>query len=99
MSARIFAGRGVRDRDELELGLDRLLDFHALRDIDKAAEIITDAVRADRRILVFGDYDVDGATSTALTVECLRNFGASHVTFMSWSLTGRRTATASMPPS
>ena len=80
--ARIFAGRGVRDRDELELGLDRLLDFHALRDIDKAAEIITDAVRADRRILVFGDYDVDGATSTALTVECLRNFGASHVTFM-----------------
>lgn len=80
--ARIYSGRGVRDRDELELGLDRLLDFHALRDIDKASLIIADAVKSDRRILVFGDYDVDGATSTALTVECLRNFGASHVTFM-----------------
>ena len=80
--ARIYSGRGVRSEEELELGLERLLDFHSLRDIDKASEIIADAVKADRKILVFGDYDVDGATSTALTVECLRNFGASDVTFM-----------------
>ena len=66
--------------------------------MNKAAEFITDAVRADRRILVFGDYDVVRATSTALTFECLRNFGASHMTFM---VPDRKKNgyTASMPPS
>ena len=43
---------GVRSEEELELGLERLLDFHSLRDIDKASEIIADAVKADRKILL-----------------------------------------------
>ena len=54
-------------------------DLHApetLPGVPEAADRIVAAVRADRRVTVFGDYDVDGITSTALLVDCLRLAGA-----------------------
>lgn len=54
---------------------DFLPDPSIFRDMDKAAERLADAVRAGEAIAVFGDYDVDGATSAALLVRLLRDLG------------------------
>lgn len=45
------------------------------RDMDKAAERLADAVQTNERIVIFGDYDVDGATSAALLILLLRDLG------------------------
>lgn len=50
---------------------------HRLPGVTEAADRVVAAVRADRRITIFGDYDVDGITSTALLVDCLRLAGAN----------------------
>src|SRR3954468_8337275 len=50
-------------------------DPSVFRDMDKAAERIADAVEAQEKVTVFGDYDVDGATSAALLIRLLRQLG------------------------
>ncbi len=77
--ALIAAGRGYTDPAELEEFLaDEVLleDPYILADIEKAAEIINEAVWAEEKIAVFGDYDVDGVTATALMYSYLKNRGA-----------------------
>ena len=68
--ARVIAGRGI-ESDEVTAFLDptlkRLLpDPYGLTDMAAAAERLADAVTRREQIAIFGDYDVDGATSTAL---------------------------------
>ncbi|MCP5433437.1 MAG: single-stranded-DNA-specific exonuclease RecJ [Alphaproteobacteria bacterium] len=53
-----------------------------LRDMDSAAERLADAVARGERIAIFGDYDVDGATSTALLARFLRALGAEPVLYI-----------------
>lgn len=72
--------RGVRSPDELDYGLMRLAPVGALEHVDAAVELLL--ARRDERILVVGDFDVDGATSTALLVRCLREFGFSDVDYL-----------------
>ena len=79
--ARVMAGRGV-GLDEAESFLWPTLkglmpDPSVLTDMDKAAGRIADAVVAGERIAVFGDYDVDGASSAALLTRFLRHQGAT----------------------
>lgn len=79
--ARILACRGVSG-DEVEPFLNPNLktllpDPSHLLDMDKAAERIARAVTAGERIAVFGDYDVDGATSSALLIRFFRALGAA----------------------
>ncbi len=50
-------------------------DPSIFRDMDRAAERLADAVQAGEAVAIFGDYDVDGATSTALLVRVLRDCG------------------------
>lgn len=52
-----------------------LPDPSAFRDMDKAAQRLANAVEAGERVTIYGDYDVDGATSAALLVEALRALG------------------------
>lgn len=73
---RIFENRNVQSRRELDYGLENLHAPKLLKGIDDAAAILHDALAAQRAILVVGDYDVDGATSTALALLALRAFGA-----------------------
>ena len=77
---RVLAGRGVTPEtgeDYLNPTLKRfLLDPSRFRDMDTASERIARAVREGEPIAVFGDYDVDGATSTALLVRFFRAVGA-----------------------
>ncbi|WP_416799220.1 single-stranded-DNA-specific exonuclease RecJ [Ciceribacter azotifigens] len=78
--ARVLAGRGV-GVDEAPAFLDPTIrslmpDPATLTDCDAAAERIVRAIAAGERIAIFGDYDVDGAASSALLYRFLQHFGA-----------------------
>ena len=77
---RAYAARGVRDSSELALTLDRLVPVGTLDSIEAAVKLILE--HRGRRILVIGDFDADGATSTALIVRCLRGWGFASVDFL-----------------
>ncbi|WP_428027674.1 single-stranded-DNA-specific exonuclease RecJ [Altererythrobacter sp.] len=72
--------RGVDPQDVARHAKPTLRDFlpdpSEFRDMDAAAERIAQAVLSDETITIYGDYDVDGATSAALLVDLLRNVGA-----------------------
>ncbi len=79
--ARVLAGRGWRAGQEcsdfLSPRLMGLRDPFELRDMDRAVERTVKAIRSGEQIGVFGDYDVDGVSSTAIMVLTLRFLGAS----------------------
>ena len=79
---RIYACRGVEDGQALNLGLDALLPVELMTGADEAAQIIAGYMEKDGRILVIGDFDCDGATSTALSVLALRAMGARQVDYL-----------------
>ena len=80
--ARIYGGRGVTRGEQLELGLDRLLPPTDLLNAGAAADLLAGALAAGQCILVIGDFDADGATSTALAVAALEQFGAAQVDYL-----------------
>ena len=74
--ARLYAGRGITDPDELEVGLARLLPAEQLHGVSEAVRLLDDAIDKGARILIVGDFDCDGATSTALMMRALTAMGA-----------------------
>lgn len=80
--ARAYAARGIGEPGELRLGLDRLLPVGTLDGIEAAVELLLMHRWSGRRILVIGDFDADGATSSALIVRCLRAWGFADVDFL-----------------
>lgn len=74
--ARLLAARGVADPRELADDLARMLPPAGMLGLDRAAELLSDAIDADQRICVVADYDCDGATACALAVRGLRMLGA-----------------------
>ena len=74
--ARLYAGRGITAPDELETGLSGLLPAEMLRGITEAVRLLDVAIDAGQRILIVGDFDCDGATSTALMMRALTKMGA-----------------------
>ena len=78
---RIYAARGVCTDAELQYRLQNLAQPTHLAGAEKAAEILAGAIREGRRILIVGDFDADGATSTALAVLGLRAMGADAPAF------------------
>jgi single-stranded-DNA-specific exonuclease len=79
---RIYRARGVTSLEELDNRLQSLLPFSDLLGIEKACVRLEKALRETQRILVIGDFDADGATSSALAVCALRAMGAQHVEFL-----------------
>lgn len=80
--ARIYSARGVKTPDELDLQLAGLLPYHSMKDIDKAVEALVPVVISGKRLLVVGDFDADGATSTAVALRALRMMGAQQVDYL-----------------
>jgi single-stranded-DNA-specific exonuclease len=80
--ARVYSARGIDACEQLDLGLAQLLPPGELLHADAAAILLADALDTDQRIVVVGDFDADGATSTALVVSALRAFGARHVEYL-----------------
>jgi single-stranded-DNA-specific exonuclease len=74
--ARLYASRGIESRHELDYELKALLPPTGLKGIAEAAELLADAIEAEAKILIIGDYDCDGATATAVGMRALRAFGA-----------------------
>ncbi|WP_336068443.1 single-stranded-DNA-specific exonuclease RecJ [Nitratireductor rhodophyticola] len=77
--ARVLAGRGV-DMDDAKRFLDPTIrdllpDPATLTDMDKAAERLAHAVRRGEKVAIFGDYDVDGAVSSAMMKRFLAHYG------------------------
>lgn len=79
---RLYAQRGVKGAQELERSLSGLLNYRLLSGIDNAIDLLQRALAEKRRIVIVGDFDADGATSTALTVLALRSMGAINVQYL-----------------
>ncbi len=80
LAAAVLCSRGYERPDEvqafLSAGEELYHDPLLLRDMDKAVNRIRKAVLSGEKIAVYGDYDVDGVTSTCLAVCCLQELGA-----------------------
>ena len=79
---RLYASRGVTSADDLERGLKGMLHWRTLTGAEKAVEMLHDAFEKNLRIMVVGDFDADGATSTALSVLSLRAMGCHNVEYL-----------------
>lgn len=79
---RLYASRGVKSPDDLERGLKGMLHWRTLTGVEKAVEMLHDAFENNLRIMVVGDFDADGATSTALSVLSLRAMGCRSVEYL-----------------
>jgi single-stranded-DNA-specific exonuclease len=78
---RVYAARGIGNESDLDLSLDRMLPVGSLEGLDAATRLLA-AHRSAGRVLVIGDFDADGATSTALVVRALRAMHFAHVDFL-----------------
>jgi len=78
--ARLYAMRGVTAVEQLDYSLQRLAPVGSLDNVDAAVELLLR--HRDERIIVVGDFDVDGATSTALIVRCLKDYGFTNVGYL-----------------
>lgn len=78
----IYVNRGVHDISQLDTGAKALHSFRQLDGIERAVALLMSAVQADQRIIIVGDFDADGATSSALSVLALRMLGSHHVDYL-----------------
>lgn len=79
---RLYAARAVTAAEDLELSLDRLIPVRQLGGIDAAVELLLRHHAARARIVIVGDFDADGATSTALVVRQLARLGFTQIDFL-----------------
>jgi single-stranded-DNA-specific exonuclease len=80
--AQLYAARGVRNADELDDGLARLLSPATMKGTQQAAVLLADAMAANKKICVVADYDCDGATACAVALRGLRLLGATEVSYI-----------------
>ena len=74
--ARLYAARGITDKSELDYELKSLLPPALLTHTADAAAMLADAIEAEAKLLIIGDYDCDGATATAVGMRALNALGA-----------------------
>jgi single-stranded-DNA-specific exonuclease len=79
---RLYAARSVADPNDLQLALERLIPVRQLGGIDAAVELLIKHRALGSRIVIVGDFDADGATSTALVVRQLTRLGFADVNFL-----------------
>ena len=79
---RLYAARGVRLASELDLGLNQLIPVGQLDGVSAAVELLCADFLKHSPIVVIGDFDADGATSTALVMRQLRRLGFASIDFL-----------------
>lgn len=79
---KLYLQRGVSETAGLERGAKHLLPFSSLQGIEAAVTLLHEALLDGRRIMIVGDFDADGATSTALTVLALRRMGGHNIEYL-----------------
>ncbi|NRA20425.1 MAG: single-stranded-DNA-specific exonuclease RecJ [Oceanospirillaceae bacterium] len=80
--AKVYAARGITDQAQLGRSLKDLLPDSGLKDINQAAKRIVEAISQDQKIIIIGDFDCDGATSTVVLLLGLRMMGAANVDYL-----------------
>ena len=79
---RLYAARAVTHAEQLDRSLGRLPAPARLSGMAGMVGLLADAIRRDRRLLVIGDYDADGATATAVAMRGLRALGLRQVDYL-----------------
>lgn len=79
---RIYQARGIRSTNQLALSLNALQNPNQLAGIDMATTLLFESFQRQDRIVIVGDFDADGATSTALAIRALRQFGFQNVDYL-----------------
>lgn len=82
LAQQILARRGIQTLDQLDLSTKHLAHFSRLKGIEAAARHVVEALLTDKVICICGDFDADGATSTALMVSVLRAMGAKRLHYI-----------------
>ena len=77
----LYARRGVTE-DNCDLLLSKLLRPETMKGLAEAAIVIADAIAAQRSILIVGDFDADGATSTSVSMLALKMMGAQNIDYL-----------------
>ncbi|WP_036302436.1 single-stranded-DNA-specific exonuclease RecJ [Methylotenera sp. L2L1] len=77
LMSRLLAARGVSGVAQTSIHLSALLPPQQLTNNQAMAKLLADAIQTNKKLLVIGDYDADGATATAVAVKGLRLFGAN----------------------
>jgi single-stranded-DNA-specific exonuclease len=80
--ARLYASRGVANKDELDDGLGKLLAPSTLLGCAAAAVLLADAIATNKKLCIVADYDCDGATACAVGMRGLKLLGAKHVSYI-----------------
>jgi single-stranded-DNA-specific exonuclease len=78
----IYASRGITDTEQLNTSVSGLLNFDKFVGMTGAVELLLEALRLGKRIIIVGDFDADGATSTAVMVLGLKMMGYTRVKFL-----------------
>ena len=79
---RIYANRGVSHEEEINHSLAKALPPGKLLNVEAGVELIYRNMSANKHILIVGDFDADGATSTALFIRALQSFGYDNVSYL-----------------
>ncbi|SMY37345.1 single-stranded-DNA-specific exonuclease RecJ [Photobacterium andalusiense] len=79
---RIYASRGISNDAELERGAKGLLNYNQLHGMSDAVKLLVTALANNTRIIIVGDFDADGATSSALSVLALKMLGCRNVDYL-----------------
>ena len=79
---RVFAFRGAYNDNDIQRDLNALLPVAQLKGVQKALVFLKQALHKQQKILIVGDFDADGATSSALAVLALQSMGAKHVDYL-----------------
>lgn len=79
---RLYQNRGVSSPVELDLTLQRLHHPQTLANIEQATDLLVESFKRQDRVIIVGDFDADGATSTALAILALRQFGFQNIDYL-----------------
>lgn len=78
---KIYAGRGITDPSQIKRSAAELLPLTSMKGLTEAAELLFEVLSTQQRITIVGDFDADGATSTALMMLGLRKLGFQQVDY------------------
>ncbi|MCK9079254.1 single-stranded-DNA-specific exonuclease RecJ [Haemophilus influenzae] len=79
---RLYRARRIQNTKELDRTLKSMLNPNQLYGIEQAVNLLVEAYQQQQKIVIVGDFDADGATSTALSVLALRQLGFSDVDYL-----------------
>ena len=79
---RVLASRGVTSVEESVYKLSNMLAINEIKHLSEAAAVLVRHIDQGGKLLIFGDYDADGATSTALCMRALSLMGHNNLSYL-----------------